>query len=285
MTRVVLTGSESTGKTTLAAELARHYGVEVVPEFVRTFAEQRGGVIEFSDHGAIARGQMALEDEFIDRARQIESALPAHPAYPAYPALVIKDTDLLSTVVYCKHYFGRCPDWIEDAARSRRPDLYLLCGTDVPWVPDGVRDRGHMRRDARTVRRGYCGITSCQCEHFGIPGRPVCSCDRYHRPVDEGEIAALIRHHGPSDFHNNLSNASKDRSSTSAISRAIGENVPGVALVATTAGLVRNNQTVDAATTVTSTPSVPNTVGPIDSTVTGWFLAAFMCAALRVLVS
>src|SRR5262249_55244764 len=129
MIRVVLTGSESTGKSTLAAAVAKHYRVEVVPEFVRAFAEQRGGVIEFSDHGPIARGQMALEDEHIARATQIVSARPAHPALPAPPALVIQDTDLLSTVVYCKHYFGRCPEWIEEAARARRPDLYLLCGT------------------------------------------------------------------------------------------------------------------------------------------------------------
>jgi len=129
VTRVVLTGSESTGKTTLAAELARRYGAELVPEFVRAFAEQKGTAIDFSDHGPIARGQMALEDAAIARA----------------PRLIVQDTDLLSTVVYCRHYFGRCPPWIEEAAAARRPDLYLLCGTDVAWIADGVRDRGHMR--------------------------------------------------------------------------------------------------------------------------------------------
>src|SRR5690349_12966060 len=116
MIRVVFTGSESTGKSTLAAAVATHYGVEVVPEFVRAFAEQRGGVIEFSDHGPIARGQTALEDEYIARAMRIAPPVPALPALSAPPALVIQDTDLLSTVVYCKHYFGRCPVWIEEAA-------------------------------------------------------------------------------------------------------------------------------------------------------------------------
>lgn len=129
--RVVLTGSESTGKSTLAAELVRHYRAELVPEFVRTFAEQKGGPIDFSDHGPIARGQMALEDEPVARATR----------------LVVQDTDLLSTVVYCRHYFSRCPAWIEEAATARRPDLYLLCQPDIPWVADGVRDRGHMRED------------------------------------------------------------------------------------------------------------------------------------------
>jgi NadR type nicotinamide-nucleotide adenylyltransferase len=138
MIRIVVTGSESTGKSTLAAEVAKHYGVEVVPEFVRSFAEQKGGVIEFSDHGVIARGQMALEDEYLSRASR----------------LVVQDTDLLSTVVYCRHYFGRCPEWIETAAATRRPDLYLLCEIDVPWVADGVRDRGHMREEMQSLFEG-----------------------------------------------------------------------------------------------------------------------------------
>jgi len=154
MIRVVFTGSESTGKSTLAAEVARHYGVDVVPEFVRTFAEDKGSPIEFSDHGLIARGQMALEDEYIARAQQLASARPAAPALPAPPAppaLVVQDTDLLSTVVYCRHYFGRCPEWIEEAALARRPDLYLLCETDAPWVDDGVRDRGHLREEMQKL--------------------------------------------------------------------------------------------------------------------------------------
>ena len=135
MIRAVLTGSESTGKSTLAAELARRYGAELVPEFVRAFAEQTGGAIDFRDHGPIARGQMALEDAAIARA----------------PSLIVQDTDLLSTVVYCRHYFGHCPAWIEEAALARRPDLYLLCATDVPWLADGVRDRGHMRDEMQAL--------------------------------------------------------------------------------------------------------------------------------------
>ncbi len=131
--RVVLTGSESTGKTTLARRLGDHFGAEVVPEFVRDFAARKGAPIELADHGPIARGQMALEDEHAARAAAGGSRL------------LIQDTDLLSTVVYCEHYFGRCPDWIRAAARERRPDLYLLMEIDVPWVADPVRDRGHMR--------------------------------------------------------------------------------------------------------------------------------------------
>jgi NadR type nicotinamide-nucleotide adenylyltransferase len=135
--RVVVTGSESTAKTTLAEQLARRYRAELVPEFVREYAEARRGVVEFSDHGPIARGQMALEDAAIARGNP----------------LVVQDTDLLSTVVYCEHYFGKCPAWIAEAARERAPDLYLLCEIDVPWVADGVRDRGHMREQMQQLFR------------------------------------------------------------------------------------------------------------------------------------
>jgi NadR type nicotinamide-nucleotide adenylyltransferase len=137
MMRVVLTGSESTGKTTLAWRLAQHYRAEYVPEFVRTYAEKKNGVISFSDHGPIAHGQMAIEDKHIARAS----------------GLLVQDTDLLSTVVYCEHYFGQCPPWIVEAAASRKPDLYLLCEIDIPWIADGVRDRGHMRDDMQQLFR------------------------------------------------------------------------------------------------------------------------------------
>jgi NadR type nicotinamide-nucleotide adenylyltransferase len=135
--RVVLTGSESTGKSTLAAALAAHYDAELVPEFVREFAERKNGPIELADHGPIARGQIALEDEHIARATR----------------LVVQDTDLLSTVVYCEHYFGTCPAWIREAAAARRPDLYLLMDIDVPWVADGVRDRGEQREEMQQLFR------------------------------------------------------------------------------------------------------------------------------------
>jgi NadR type nicotinamide-nucleotide adenylyltransferase len=137
MIRIVLSGSESTGKTTLAAQLAEHYDADLVPEFVRSYAEKKGGAIEFGDHGPIARGQMSLEDEHIARANR----------------LLVQDTDLLSTVVYCKHYFGQCPPWIEAAATARHPNLYLLCEIDLDWVADGVRDRGHTRDEMQQLFR------------------------------------------------------------------------------------------------------------------------------------
>ena len=141
MKRIVLTGSESTGKTTLARSIAAHYGVEWVPEFVREYAAAKAGALEFSDHGPIAHGQIAREDEY--RARSL-----ARDA-----SLLVFDTDLLSTVVYCTHYFGSCPAWIAEAARARRPDLYLLLDIDLPWRADPQRDRGDRREEMQALFR------------------------------------------------------------------------------------------------------------------------------------
>lgn len=146
----MVTGSESTGKTELAGRLAQHYGAELVPEFVRGFAESMRRPISFADHGPIARGQMELEDR--------------HAGIAAREGrFVIQDTDLLSTVVYCEHYFGECPKWIAEAARERRPDLYLLADTDVEWVADGIRDRGHMREKMQQLFLGAVIASAAPC--------------------------------------------------------------------------------------------------------------------------
>ena len=137
MIKVVLTGSESTGKTQLAQQLGRHFNAPVAEEFVRRYATGKGAPLDFADHGPIAKGQMESEDAAIARARD----------------LVILDTDLVSTVVYCEHYFGRAPEWIAEEARRRAGSLYLLLATDIPWQADGVRDRGDRRDEMHSLFR------------------------------------------------------------------------------------------------------------------------------------
>ena len=138
MIRVTVTGSECTGKTTLAEALAEHYRTVAVPEYVRLFVDEQLRPPEAADVDAIARGQIALEESLFDRAHR----------------LILLDTDLLSTLVYSRHYFGGSPDWIEERLRNRPADLYLLCDIDVPWSPDGAqRDRGDRREEMQGLFR------------------------------------------------------------------------------------------------------------------------------------
>ncbi len=131
LTRICLTGPECTGKTALAAALARELDTVWVPEFAREHAETCGHALTAGDVEPIARGQIANEDRLAPEANRF----------------LILDTDLLSTVVYARHYYGSCPRSIEDEARRRRADLYLLLDTDVPWQPDAVRDAGGDERE------------------------------------------------------------------------------------------------------------------------------------------
>ena len=61
--------------------------------------------------------------------------------------LVVLDTDLVSTRVYSRHYYGVCPVWIERKARERLGDLYLLHHIDVEWGADGHQREQPDRRE------------------------------------------------------------------------------------------------------------------------------------------
>jgi len=128
-TRIVVTGSECTGKTSLALFLGQRLHVPTVPEYARAYAERVGRPLGPQDVEPIARGQMDIEDDLL------RTGVP----------MVVLDTDLVSTVVYAEHYYGSAAPWIVAEAERRLGDLYLLCDIDLPWVPDGVRDQPHLR--------------------------------------------------------------------------------------------------------------------------------------------
>lgn len=137
--RVVITGSESTGKTTLARQLAAAVGTTWVPEFARMYAESAHRPLTAEDVAPIALGQRAAEDQ------AMAAWVVRWGAEAQWPPLIL-DTDLISTTVYAEHYYGACPEWISQAAHDRLAPLYLLCHPDLAWRADGVRDQPAARR-------------------------------------------------------------------------------------------------------------------------------------------
>lgn len=133
--RIVLLGSECTGKTTLASKLAEYFQVDFVSEYLREYFEMKKGVLTIEDAIPIARGQLEKEQELENSGN-----VP-----------LICDTDIIASIVYSKYYFGKCPEWIEKQAQKKKEIHYLLCDIDVPWVADGQRDRPGEREHMQNL--------------------------------------------------------------------------------------------------------------------------------------
>jgi HTH-type transcriptional regulator, transcriptional repressor of NAD biosynthesis genes len=124
--RVCVIGAESTGKTTLARDLAGHYGVPFVAEFGRYYSEAMPGPTRYrwttADFRTIAEVQNRFED---DAARWVGP-------------LLICDTNAFVTSVFHEAYLGHRDPVLEAEAAGRRYDLFILCGEETPFVQDGT---------------------------------------------------------------------------------------------------------------------------------------------------
>ena len=125
---VCLTGPESTGKSTLAADLSQALAVPLVPEVAREHLEAMtaGGRAQYSaaDLLGIARAQVAAEQDALAEGT----------------GLVICDTDLQVIQIWWQEKFGDLDPWLSGALANRSPRRYLLMAPDLPWEPDPLRE-------------------------------------------------------------------------------------------------------------------------------------------------
>ncbi len=129
--KIAILGPESTGKSTLCEQLAQHYHTEWCPEFAREYLLTNGRDYDFDDLLTIAKGQLALEDEYSVMVRP-------HTAH--HQPLLFIDTDMYVMKVWCEYVFGKCHQFILDEIVNRKYDLYLFCNIDLPWVKDELRE-------------------------------------------------------------------------------------------------------------------------------------------------
>jgi HTH-type transcriptional repressor of NAD biosynthesis genes len=120
--RAVVFGPESTGKSTLAAELAAHFKTTLVPEYGRTYTEAFGSDVGPEDLKNIVAGHVA---SVAAAKRQCKTRV------------LIEDTDPVMTAVWSDMLVGERDPWFSEY--RDHADIYLLCDVDIPWVNDGTR--------------------------------------------------------------------------------------------------------------------------------------------------
>lgn len=137
--KIALFGPESTGKTTLAKQLADYYETEWVPEFARDYLQQKWEenkhICVADDMMPIAYGQTALENEKLANANKY----------------LFCDTNLMVTKVFSEMYYGFCDPLLNEAALKHEYDLFFLTDIDVPWEKDDIRDTPEGRETVFSV--------------------------------------------------------------------------------------------------------------------------------------
>lgn len=168
---ICLVGAESTGKTTLAERLARHFETDWVAEYGRAHCDLHGRELGASDLAAIAQRQSA--------------AIAAGRRW--CNRRLFADTDALATRVWSEMLLGRVPEEV----RAHPPsDLYLLLEDDVPWIDDGTRYFPDGER-----RRAFSALTCSALEESGAPFVAISGAwdERFRRAVEAVERLATAR--------------------------------------------------------------------------------------------
>ena len=127
---IVITGAESTGKSTLTEALAHHFNAPFVPEYARSYIENLNRKYNYTDVEIIARKQV----EIFNNVKKTNSEF------------IFIDTWLIITKIWFEEVFGKIPSWIEHEIKNTKIDLFLVCDTDIPWIPDTVRENGGENR-------------------------------------------------------------------------------------------------------------------------------------------
>lgn len=136
---IVVTGAESTGKTTLTEQLATHFDVPHIPEIARKYVEELNGKYTFSDVETIAEMQIELFNKFS------KSDTP----------YIFIDTWLIVTKIWFEFVYNEVPGWLIPEIKKTKIDLFLVCDIDLPWVYDPVRENGGENR--KILQNKYIG--------------------------------------------------------------------------------------------------------------------------------
>ena len=123
--KIIITGPESSGKTTLCQQLSNHFNIPFTQEFARLYIDSLDRDYIINDLLSIAKQQ--LKSEFKSQ---------------------LLDTDLITIKVWSEYKYGRCDKWILDEIEKQKSEkrFYILCSPDIPWQTDNQRENPNDRK-------------------------------------------------------------------------------------------------------------------------------------------
>ena len=122
--KIIITGPESSGKTTLCEQLSNHLNIPFTKEFARSYIDNLDRIYMIGDLLSIAKEQLKSE---------LNSQL--------------LDTDLITIKIWSEYKYGRCNKWILDQIEKQKIEkrFYLICKPDLTWQPDKQRENPNDR--------------------------------------------------------------------------------------------------------------------------------------------
>ncbi|KYR00832.1 hypothetical protein DLAC_02886 [Tieghemostelium lacteum] len=126
--KICIIGGESTGKTTLAENLAKHFNSDWVPEYARIYLDNR----DFSENPfcendfiEISKGQIKLENETFSKSSNKN--------------ILFCDTCPLITSLWSNFFIGKTSEELNQEIKKSSYDLYLLLDCNIDWISDELR--------------------------------------------------------------------------------------------------------------------------------------------------
>ncbi len=126
--KILITGPESSGKSTLASALSSHFDLKLIPEYARTYLESKGTSYRYDEADLLLIAQ-----------RHHQRLVKAHENY-------IADTFLINIKIWSQIKYGRCHPWIEKHIGSVQFDKILLLKPNIPWTYDPLRESPESRK-------------------------------------------------------------------------------------------------------------------------------------------
>lgn len=145
MKKVLITGPESTGKSTLCAELAKQYSALTTIEFARDYLNKLKREYNERDLLNILEGQMKLE------------CIASKNSLNKNSTLLFCDTGPEVMYVWSLYKYGRVHPEIISCFKKHTYDLVLLMDTDLPWQFDYLRENPNQK-DRNDILKNYINL-------------------------------------------------------------------------------------------------------------------------------